>query len=220
MPRQASASDGPAESREGSAGLRELRRQQRIELSREHILDTAEVLFAERGYHDTGLKEVAARCEFSVGSIYAFFQNKEKLFETVLMRRVQPLGEVVRRCAPDSMAGDERLVEVARMQIEHMRAHPAWNTIAVDTAWIRGGVVPEVYRDYLHRSMAFLRGIVEQGQREGNVREGDSETLARLFYKILTAYISAHGLFGSDEEPVADPELYLDFIRKSFSTRY
>ncbi len=57
----------------GATGLspRELRKQQRIALSREQILDTAEELFAEYGYHETGLKDLAARCEFSVGSIYA-----------------------------------------------------------------------------------------------------------------------------------------------------
>lgn len=205
-----------------AVGLREQRRQQRIELNREHILTTAELMFAERGFHGTGLKEIAAQCEFSVGSIYSFFQNKEKLFEEVLLRRTPFQSEAVRVSAPESMAADERLVGVAKRQIQDMREFPAWNVIAVDTArstQMNGTIVPEVYRIYLHQAIGFLRDIVEQGQREGTVRSGDSETLAQLYYTILTSYISNRLVFGSTGEAEPDVELYLDFIRQSFSTR-
>lgn len=212
----------PADMQQSSLSLREQRRQQRIDLNREHILTTAELMFAERGFHGTGLKEVAARCEFSVGSIYSFFQNKEKLFEEVLLRRTPFQGEAVRICAPESMAADERLVAVAKRQIQDMQEFPAWNMIAVDTArstQMNGAMVPEVYRTYLQQSIRYLRDIVEQGQREGTVRGGDSETLAQLYYTILTSYISNRLVFGSAGEIEPDVELYLDFIRQSFSTR-
>lgn len=205
-----------------SISPREARRLHRIEMSREQILNTAEALFAEHGYHATSLKQVAASCEFSVGSIYSFFESKEKLFEDVLMRRTRLQGDEVRRFAPESMAGDERLVEIARVQIAHMRAYPAWNVIAVDTeriTQIQGGVMPTAYRNYLHRSIAFIRGVVEQGQRDGTVRAGDSETLAQLYYTILTSYISGSAVLGSAGGDGPDVDLYLDFLRKAFSAR-
>lgn len=207
---------------EPSLSLREQRRQQRIDLNREHILATAETMFAERGFHGTGLKEVAARCEFSVGSIYSFFQNKEKLFEDVLLRRTPFQGEAVRICAPESMPADERLVAIAKRQIQDMQEYPDWNIIAVDTArttQMNGTMVPEVYRLYLRQAIAFLQGVVEQGQREGSVRDGDSETLAQLYYTILTSYISNNLVFGSTVGTTPDVDLYLDFIRQAFSTR-
>lgn len=205
-----------------ASSLREARRQQRIELSREQILDTAESVFAEYGYHDTSLKEIASRCEFSVGSIYTFFQNKENLFEEVLMRGAKLQGRATRQLAPESMPADERLVTIAKLQIEHMQQHLAWNLIAIDTAritQIRGRVVPAAYQEYLREMVAFLREVIESGQREGTVREGDPGTLARLYYAVLTSYVTSTAMFGSAEGSPRNIDLYADFIRTSFSAR-
>jgi hypothetical protein len=49
------------------------------------LLYAALAQLSERGYHATGLKEVAERCEFSVGSIYQFFDSKDTLYEAVLV---------------------------------------------------------------------------------------------------------------------------------------
>ena len=205
-----------------TSGLREARRQQRIELSRGQILDTAESVFAEYGYHDTSLKEIASRCEFSVGSIYTFFQNKDNLFEEVLMRGTELQGNATRQLAPESMPADERLVTIAKLQIEHMQQHLAWNMIAIDTAritQIRGGVVPAAYQEYVRKTIVFLCEVIESGQREGTVREGDPETLARLYYAVLTSYVASTAMFGSAEGSTRDVDLYADFIRTSFSAR-
>jgi AcrR family transcriptional regulator len=201
-------------------GLREARRQQRIELSREQILDTAESVFAEYGFYDASLKEIALRCEFSVGSIYTFFQNKENLFEEVLMRGIELQGNATRQFAPESMPANERLVTIAKLQIEHMRQHLAWNMIAIDTAritQIRGGIAPAAYQDYVRKTIVFLREVIEGGQREGTVREGDPETLARLYYAVLTSYVASTAMFGAAEDSTLDVDLYIDYIRTSFS---
>lgn len=205
-----------------ASGLREARRQQRIELSREQILDTAESVFSEHGFHDTSLKEIASRCEFSVGSIYTFFQNKENLFEEVLLRGIKLQGHAMHQLAPESMPASERLVTIAKLQIEHMQQHLAWNLIAIDTAritQIRGRVVPAAYQEYLREMVAFLREVIERGQREGTVREGDPGTLARLYYAVLTSYVTGTSMFGSAEGSPGDVDLYADFIRTSFSAR-
>ncbi len=49
--------------------------------------DAAEEIFGRKGYHETTLKEVAEQAEFSVGSVYSFFENKEDLFRQIFLRR-------------------------------------------------------------------------------------------------------------------------------------
>ncbi|GAB4482868.1 MAG: TetR/AcrR family transcriptional regulator [Thermodesulfovibrionales bacterium] len=53
--------------------------------SRRRILAAASVVFAERGYERTSVREVARRAGISVGGIYLYFRNKEDLY-TGLMR--------------------------------------------------------------------------------------------------------------------------------------
>src|SRR5215218_3175383 len=81
---------------------REQRRQQHQELSRNQLLDAAEEVFGAKGFHDTTLKEVAELAEFSVGSVYSFFENKDDLFLQVFLRRgAELLPEMERVAASD-----------------------------------------------------------------------------------------------------------------------
>lgn len=79
------------------------------------ILDAAEQLFAEFGYHGVTLKDVAARVGVSSTLIHYHFKGKESIFEAVWARRA-PLSarnrlEAMKRYAEE--AGDNVTVEGA-----------------------------------------------------------------------------------------------------------
>ncbi len=49
------------------------------ELSRAHILQNALELFRERGFEETTMRDIAARCEISLGATYYYFPSKEAI---------------------------------------------------------------------------------------------------------------------------------------------
>jgi AcrR family transcriptional regulator len=71
----------------GAESRKAQRRARQHDLSRSQLLDAAEELFGQRGYYETTLKEVAELAEFSVGSVYSFFADKEDLYLQVFLRR-------------------------------------------------------------------------------------------------------------------------------------
>ncbi|AYJ50333.1 TetR/AcrR family transcriptional regulator [Rhodococcus sp. P1Y] len=201
---------------------REARRQQRIELSREQILDTAEELFAERGYHETGLKDVAAKCEFSVGSIYTFFDSKDVLYEQVLMRRCIDT-ETLHRMLPDTMPADERLVELARTWIQHAVEYPAWGALTAEITRLSrspGAVFPEAWYHQTQERQRFLVDLIKKGQTDGILRHGSPTSLARLFHAVVTSFIVVSTMvrMNGTGEP-DDAEEFLGFVQDTFSTR-
>jgi AcrR family transcriptional regulator len=62
------------------------RRQREREHRLETILAAAGRLFAEEGYHCTGMERVADEAEVSVGTVYFYFKNKEDLLVQLLDR--------------------------------------------------------------------------------------------------------------------------------------
>ena len=58
----------------------ERRRQQ----TREYLLHAAAQVFAERGFHEATLDEVASAAGFTKGAVYSNFKNKEDLFLALL----------------------------------------------------------------------------------------------------------------------------------------
>jgi TetR/AcrR family transcriptional regulator len=58
--------------------------------TREKILETATRLFSTQGYTNTSLSQVAKEAQVSKALIFWHFENKEKLFRTVLQRTFEP----------------------------------------------------------------------------------------------------------------------------------
>ena len=52
---------------------------------RQEILSVALQLFADRGFHNVSMHEIAAAAEFATGTLYNFFASKEDLFFELLV---------------------------------------------------------------------------------------------------------------------------------------
>lgn len=57
--------------------------QDRKDLKKKHIMNTAVRVFSVNGYHGTTVKDVVEEADISVGTFYFYFKNKEELFETL-----------------------------------------------------------------------------------------------------------------------------------------
>ena len=69
-----------------------LRRLREKEQKYNTILKAAETLFAQKGYHQTSIEEIADLAEVSTGAVYLYFKNKEDLLITLM----QEIGHQLR----------------------------------------------------------------------------------------------------------------------------
>ncbi|MDT8717516.1 TetR/AcrR family transcriptional regulator [Clostridium sp. 19966] len=61
---------------------------------RKLIFKTAAKVFAEKGYHQTSVKDITDRAEVSVGTFYLYFRNKEDLFEKLYDEMEQIINNI------------------------------------------------------------------------------------------------------------------------------
>ncbi|MBR3840266.1 MAG: TetR/AcrR family transcriptional regulator [Erysipelotrichales bacterium] len=60
------------------------------------IIDAALLEFSDNGFKDASLRKIALNAKITVGNIYAYFRNKESLFEAVLAPIVDDISWMVR----------------------------------------------------------------------------------------------------------------------------
>jgi AcrR family transcriptional regulator len=60
------------------------------------ILDAALKVFAEKGFHETRLDDIAATAGFSKASLYNYYEDKEAIFIHILIRMHEKIIEVLK----------------------------------------------------------------------------------------------------------------------------
>jgi AcrR family transcriptional regulator len=89
--------------------------------TREHIVDTALGLFADKGYPETTLRDIAAAAGVSLGLTYRYFSRKEELVLELYIRIAGALDEEVRALPAEPMA--RRFVQAVRMCLARLSPH-------------------------------------------------------------------------------------------------
>jgi AcrR family transcriptional regulator len=69
------------------------------------IADTAERLFFSQGYEDVSMDDIAREVELNKATLYLYFENKETLFATIVLRGVRILEEKYRECREKQVPG-------------------------------------------------------------------------------------------------------------------
>src|SRR5689334_21338653 len=89
----------------GHRSLREKQRQEREDL----ILQAAEEVLLERGYHEMVMDEIASRVGIAKGTLYLHFSRKEDLVYAIIERQMQTLTRTVEQINARSGSAQERL---------------------------------------------------------------------------------------------------------------
>lgn len=81
--------------------------QEAKEKNREKILETAEKLFAGKGYEETTTRDISEACGMAKGTLFNYFKSKETLAMTLVAQAMESGRQTYLR----RKAGDESLVE-------------------------------------------------------------------------------------------------------------
>jgi AcrR family transcriptional regulator len=111
-------------------------RQRRQELTKTHLLDAAERIFVERGFHAASIDDVAAAAGFTKGAVYSNFRNKEDLFIALVDRRWEQQLATVREVMADAenLAPEQRDEAFRRLTVELLRAGRDWQLLYLEFA--------------------------------------------------------------------------------------
>ena len=91
------------------------------EQTREHILETALSLFAEKGYAETTMRDIAGAADCSLGLAYRYFARKEEFILALYERLTDEFEEQASRLPPVPLA--KRFASVMSLHLERLGAH-------------------------------------------------------------------------------------------------
>jgi TetR/AcrR family transcriptional regulator, fatty acid metabolism regulator protein len=164
----------------------------RTEDKRKRILDAAVRVFARKGYFAARVSEIAKKAGVADGTIYLYFRNKEdilvKLFDEVMAEHVERVKAAVRSLPTTP----ERLLAIAE---GHLRGLGQNRDLAVvfqvelrQSTHFMERFTASWLKDYF----ALVNEVMEEGQRDGSLREGLNRKVAtKAFFGALDEMVTS-----------------------------
>jgi len=182
------------------------RREEARALFRNAILQAAEEVFAERGFHSARIQDIAERARTAVGTVYNHFETKEDVLRELLEERTDGMHLAL---APQDNDGDtfeKRLTARMTRFLAYIGRHRGFFAIAFEHGLIGGsggtGAATAALGGkrlrHTERFKATLRGLIQEGIDEGALEEIDAARLQRFLGGTMRAF-----MIGSLQEEVA-----------------
>lgn len=148
---------------------------------RRHLLEAAWHCAAEKRFAEMTVDDVCAEAGLSKGAFYGYFASKDELLVALLDEDSAALDRTLKEIDEEESSGVERLRRFSRAMLEHA-GDPGRAQVRADL-W--AAVLGEpTLRDHFAASgsqrRARLRGWIEEGARNGELREVPANALASL----------------------------------------
>jgi AcrR family transcriptional regulator len=162
-------------------------KQRRSAETRKSILEAAEDLFAEAGYANTTMREVAGRAGLSVGTIYLYYGNKEELYTELLRRRLDsfsaltgPLREEEPFAALNGLIDSylDYAVRKAKLVSMQIKEHDL-------------EIKKPLKKAFFDSQKRLIEDILEKGAREKVFRKMDCQATAAVLFYCLRGMVLA-----------------------------
>jgi len=171
----------------------------RTTTTREHIVEAALALVADRGFTATSVDDIASAAGVAKGSVFYNFGSKSGLFEAIITEGVGRLT-VALRAATDNLHGRDALDALVTELLDQVRSHPDFAKLMVAETFRTGRSWQDSIRMVREEAMGAFAAVVADTWPERDA----SLTAAALFGATLLA-----GL----EWLVFQPERTLDDVR-------
>lgn len=111
-----------------------LSRQEQRDQTRTRLLDAAEKVFVERGFHATSVDLVAEEAGYSKGAVYSNFENKDELFLAVLERRVDSRALAIEQSISSQQSIADQAEQAGSAFMEVFLQQSQWSLLLVEFA--------------------------------------------------------------------------------------
>jgi AcrR family transcriptional regulator len=179
---------------------------------REAILRAARRVFAERGYHATGISDIARELGAGHGTFYRYFKNKEDIARSVVSRALQQVSEALADEDPRSSQTlpqyREQVGRIGNKLFDLVAAEPElcrilfYDAIAIDRA----------DADFAGRVMesaaAFTAAFIHNGQDRGFLRRDVDATVVGLAVNGMITTGALRLLHAPDPEAMREPWIH------------
>src|SRR3954462_932399 len=182
---------------------------------REAILRAAIDVFAERGFFNAQVADVARAAGVAAGTVYLYFRGKDDLLVSIFERTMRAAIADGRACVAPLADPVAQLREIARVHLERMGRDRSLAVVFQVELRQSTKFMERFSSTFLRDYLGLIRQAIEDGQRAGHFRADVKATVAaKVFFGVLdemaTNWILSRRRYSLEAETDAVVDLFLN----------
>lgn len=144
---------------------------------KKEILSSALKLFSEKGFYNVSMRDIAQKSEFSIGTLYNFFESKESLFSELIDNTAQQISNEFTEILNGEGTEYERLSSFFRSLVKFCRQHKEIIKLYVSVLSIQGSMLSKTgpHDNVRENIRSMIEQIIKEGIDKGQFRPVDPE---------------------------------------------
>ncbi|MCF8025217.1 MAG: TetR/AcrR family transcriptional regulator [Desulfobacteraceae bacterium] len=145
------------------------------------ILDAAIKVFAEQGFYQATISQVAKEAGVADGTIYLYFKNKSDILSNFLSYKTRMVFDRFRQAVDNADNAEEKLKSLIGVHLADFQKDRDMAVVFQREALLARCIDEEDLRKIIKMYTDILEDILRQGQKEGTIRGDMHIGLAKRF---------------------------------------
>ena len=155
--------------------------------ARGEILQAAHLLFVERGFHGTSMRQIAQEAGIALGGIYNHFSSKEDIFSAVFLERHPYLGVLPLLKAAQGETIEEIVRDAAHRMVGNLERRTDFlNLMFIEMVEFKGQHIPQIFQLVFPEIMEFAQRFVA---KQDELRPIPLLVVVRAFVGLFFSYL-------------------------------
>ncbi|HPZ52032.1 MAG TPA: TetR/AcrR family transcriptional regulator [Clostridia bacterium] len=182
--------------------------------TRKKIMEAGLVLFAQKGFALTSIKDIAEAAGISTGLIYRHFSSKEDLFNSLIANTIEELNKFI-QILDSYDSPKQAIVEMTASLIGdiHFSNELSRYFLIVIRSMLEEEVLSQI--DEFRKSILSLydktKDLIKEGQKRGEFKQGNPYKYTLLFFSIIQGMANMK-LFMGDKYVAPELDDVLGFL--------
>ena len=187
---------------------------------RDAILRAATHVFAQRGFFQSQVADIARVAGVAAGTVYLYFRGKDDLLVSIFERTMRDAIAEGRQALAGAADPAERLQRIARLHLERLGRDRDLAIVFQVELRQSTKFMERFSSSFLRDYLGIIREAIEDGQRDGPFRDGVSATVAaKVFFGALdemaTNWILSRRRYALADDADAVVDLLIHGLRAS-----
>jgi Transcriptional regulator len=156
-----------------------------MSVARERLLESAKILFSQKGYYATSVEDIVESAGFSKGAFYFYFKSKEELFKSLVEEMHLNIVKRLENFLERELPLEDALIEHAKVFLEDIYQNRHIAQIFLFQLVGTNEEFRELYYTKVSHLRELLAKMVDRAIQRGEINYKNAENIVNLYAGFL-----------------------------------